>query len=189
MKSTKAIRSACAAILPVLLLATAAPGPAEAATDKIGGIEPPATSGAAPGPTLYWYDGDARRPLQVDAQLVARLGAAAKSARPADVIVPAGLVAKDDASAVSPLLRDASGVPRALPGGVIVTLPADPGAEAARARLRALGVEPVRPIGAGTRVWLVASEPGLASLHLANRLHETGSVSAQPNWWQPRATK
>jgi hypothetical protein len=186
MKSTNAIRTACPGILVALLLAATAAG---AATDKSDGIEPPSSSGTSSGAALYWYDGDTRRTLQVDAQHVARLGPTAKSARPADVIVPAGLVAKEDAAAVSPLLRDASGVPRALPGGVIVTLPADPGADQARARLRALGVEPVRPIGAGARVWLVASEPGLASLHLANRLHETGSVSAQPNWWQPRVPK
>ena len=149
------------------------------------------TGSADPGASLYWYDGNVRRPLQVDADHVARFGAGT-SRRADEVIVPAALAAKDDSgtSTRSPVLRDASGAPRALPGGVIVTLPPDTAGEAdARARLAALGVQPVRPIGAGARVWLVAAEAGLASLQLANRLHESGAVIAQPNWWQPRATK
>ena len=38
--------------------------------------------------------------------------------------------------------------------------------------------------------WLVASPPGMASLALANQLHESGRFeSAAPNWWRPRALK
>ena len=152
---------------------------------------PPSTVSASKDSALYWYDGDTRRELRVDASSVARFGPEAKSARAADVILPADLARKDAASsqALSPLLRDEAGQPRALPGGVIVTLPADTTEQDARRRLQALGVQPLRPIGAGARMWLIAAEPGLASLDLANRLHETGLVSAQPNWWQPRAKK
>lgn len=157
----------------------------------------PASKGATPASsaskdsTLYWYDGDTRRELRIDASNLARFGAQAKSARAADVIVPAEFARKDvgPSETVSPLLRDEAGRPRALPGGVIVTLPADMTEQEARQQLEALGVQPLRAIGAGTRMWLVAAEPGLASLQLANRLHETGRVSAQPNWWQPRAKK
>ncbi len=47
-----------------------------------------------------------------------------------------------------------------------------------------------REIGGSGRVWLVATPAGLASLDLANRLHESGDFeSASPNWWQFRARK
>lgn len=152
-----------------------------------------AAVGSAPkdSAAYYWYDGETRRTLRIDGSSVARFGPQAKSARAADVIVPAEFARKDvsPSETVSPLLRDEAGQPRALPGGVIVTLPTDTTELEARQQLQALGVQPVRAIGAGTRMWLVAAEPGLASLQLANRLHETGQVSAQPNWWQPRAKK
>jgi|GEM_PF-6216954 len=38
--------------------------------------------------------------------------------------------------------------------------------------------------------WLVQSEPGMASLDLANALYESGQFqSASPNWFKQRATK
>ena len=178
--SASAARTVRATLAATLALAAASAACAAGGTGTTG-----------PDASLYWYDGGVRRPLQVDADHVARFGADT-SRRAADVIVPAALAAKDDSGtgARSPVLRDASGAPRALPGGVIVTLPPDVASEAdARARLAALGVQPVRSIGAGARVWLVAAEAGLPSLQLANRLHESGAVTAQPNWWQPRATK
>ena len=58
----------------------------------------------------------------------------------------------------------------------------------AGARLAADGLVPVRRINA--RMWLVESPVGIASLDLANRLHESGRYDfAQPNWWKPRVTK
>jgi hypothetical protein len=101
---------------------------------------------------------------------------------------------------VSPVLHEAS-APRsqvqALPGGVVVTLKERPaGANAAerearaRKELAAAQLEPVRAIDPFLRTWLVASPPGLESLELANRLHESGAFeSASPNWWRPRTLK
>ena len=89
---------------------------------------------------------------------------------------------------VSPIFTDASGRPRALPGGVIVSLKQGLRDAQARAELQAAGLTPVRQIG--ERMWLVESPLGIASLELANRLHATGRFEfVQPNWWQPRTTK
>jgi hypothetical protein len=89
---------------------------------------------------------------------------------------------------VSPVFRDASGRPRALPGGVIVSLKQALAEEDAQAALAAAGLVPLRRIG--ERMWLVESPPGIESLEMANRLQEEGRFGfAQPNWWQPKATK
>jgi hypothetical protein len=89
---------------------------------------------------------------------------------------------------VSPVFRDASGRPRALPGGVIVSLKQPMADDQARSALEAAGLVPLRRIG--ERMWLVDSPAGIAALELANRLQEEGRFGfAQPNWWQPKATK
>lgn len=126
---------------------------------------PPSRALAADG--LYWYDGATRRPLAPDASATT----------------------KDTGSAAF-VLRDAQGRPRTLPGGIIVTLRGEPSEGEARTALVARGLQPVRPVGAGHRTWLVASGPGLSSLELANRLHESGAFeSVQPNWREERVRK
>jgi len=135
----------------------------------------------------YWYDGDVRRPLWSDESLVADFssGRGEKSR----VLKPAAL-AKGGVQS-SPVFRDGPGEKsrsRALPGGVVVTLPEGVD-EARRTALFARhALQPVRALGAD--MWLVAAAPGVASLDLANRLHESGDFkAAAPNWWQPRALK
>ena len=60
----------------------------------------------------------------------------------------------------------------------------------AREFLRQRGLEPLRPIGEHSGMWLVQSEPGVKSLDLANQLHESGEFAgASPNWWQARTLK
>jgi len=45
-------------------------------------------------------------------------------------------------------------------------------------------------IGDSGRVWLLEGGPGIASIELANAIHESGLVqSASPNWLNPRARK
>jgi hypothetical protein len=89
---------------------------------------------------------------------------------------------------VSPIFVDASGRPRALPGGVIVSLKQALPPAQARDRLQAAGLNPLRQIG--ERMWLVDSPVGIASLDLAGRLHADGLFEfVQPNWWHARTTK
>ena len=136
----------------------------------------------------FWYDGEHRRPLQVDPNWVvdfrnAKPDLEKRSAR-TDAEKSDELLA-----GVSPLFRDPNGEPRALPGGVIVRL-RDADLDDPRKALADAGLEPVRPIDPQQRIRLVASPAGLESLALANRLHESGRFEAvTPNWWRPRALK
>ena len=127
---------------------------------------------------LGWYDGDRWRPLTLVADLVVDF-----TPRPGDriPIIEPGF---PDALR-SPVLRDESGRMRALPGGVLVQLRRPMPPEAARALLLSADLQPTRPVS--DTLWLVDSPLGLASLHLANRVHTSGLfASAQPNWWLER---
>jgi len=164
--------------------ATTANGPSTPAP----GSAPAAASTSKPAAERFWYDGEHRRPLQVDPEWVVDFRNAKpdleKRSERTDAKKSDELLA-----GVSPLFRDPNGEPRALPGGVVVRLRdadlADP-----RRALADAGLEPVRPIDPQQRVWLVAAPAGLESLALANRLYESGRFEAvTPNWWRPRALK
>ena len=129
------------------------------------------------------------KPVQAD-----RAGKAAGTAAPNSTSlktspnIPPSSPTVASAPRVSPVFVDAGGNPRALAGGVIVSLKEALASEQARARLEGAGLTPVRQIG--ERMWLVESPVGVASLELANRLADTGQFEfVQPNWWQPRTTK
>ena len=139
---------------------------------------------------LYWYDGETRRPLWIDSGQIADFSSQDRTKAAVVKAMPATKALNDK---MSPLFRDradenAHG--RALPGGVIIRLRQVMPDEQARTYLNDRGLKAVREIGSQTGMWLVESAPGMASLGLANRLHEKGEfVSASPNWWQPRALK
>ena len=137
----------------------------------------------------YWYDGEWRRPLWADETVVADFSAA--RGEKSKVLRPAAIAKGGEPT--SPVFRDGPGEKsrtRALPGGVIVTLKTGPGEDRRDALFARHGLQPVREIGSGSGMWLVASPPGVASLDLANRLYESGDFkAAAPNWWQPRALK
>ncbi|MDO5101958.1 MAG: hypothetical protein Q4D91_03545 [Lautropia sp.] len=93
-----------------------------------------------------------------------------------------------DGAQVSPVLRDASGKPWALPGGLIVTFREAVSETDARAQLSAAGLTPDRAIN--PQVWLAKSPSGLATIELANLLNEQALFAdVSPNWWTPRALK
>ncbi len=171
--NTFAIASALSA-LSFLFIATAAPVHAQ-------------TKGAA---VHYWYDGEIKRPLWIDAGQVADFSS---QDRTQSAVVKSMPTTKSMGEKMSPLFRDqaddnARG--RALPGGIVVRLRQTLPDEQARSYLNERGLKAVREIGSQTGLWLVESAPGMASLELANRLHEKGEfVSVSPNWWQPRALK
>jgi hypothetical protein len=137
-------------------------------------------------PTHWWHDGAARRALTLDASLEADFSPAL--GKPAGTLRPAGSATKSAAPFVSPVLRDASGRARALPGGVLVVLASPVGDDAARALIVRAGAIPVRRLT--DRLWLLEGPTGLGSLELANRLQASGVFeSAQPNWWIARTLK
>lgn len=92
------------------------------------------------------------------------------------------VVLHDSASSRSPL--------SALPGGVVATFPA--GWDRARidAWSAARGLGATEPVVAEANMFLLASAPGLASIELANRLHESGElVACTPNVWRQASTR
>jgi hypothetical protein len=162
----------------------------------------PGGAALAAAPTAwYWYDGGVQRSLWLDATRSAAFStrdpkAAVMRARPAGDATAAPAKASGGGSELSettsPVFKDEAGDGghrRALPGGVVATL-REPMSDAdARTLIARHGAVALRPIG-NTGMWLVESPAGVASLELANRLHESGAfASASPNWWQPRRLK
>ncbi len=98
-----------------------------------------------------------------------------------------------DALHFSPVVHesDSSTSPRcALPGGAVATFPA--GWDRARIDtwLAAQGTRVVEPVVIEANMYLVASDPGLASIELANRLHQSGEIVAcTPNFWREVSTR
>jgi hypothetical protein len=148
--------------------------------------------------THHWHDGRRRRPLVIDRFLEADFSGdrpvlRMRGARSISAAGPAGAPgprakAESAAAPQSPVFRDDGGQPRALPGGVIVVLQTPLEDAAARALFASVGARPLQPIDA--TLWLLDSPPGLPSLELANRLHDTGRFAAvEPNWWTPRPRK
>jgi hypothetical protein len=138
----------------------------------------------------YWYDGQVKRKLALDSSRVAHFDQK-NTARPNAVLKSSsvtGPVKKNALQAQSEVFVHGNST-RALPGGVLVSLKEPLSDDAARVLLSAAGLNPVRVVTAN-KVWLVQSEPGIASLELANRIHEAGRFeAAQPNWWMPVTLK
>ena len=174
-------------------------------------VKPAVGGSKTANPSHVVNEGGAERPLWIDTSRVVEFPQAGGTGQPAiraaepgevsestrtgkldgkasDIASPAAPPAAPPAPQVSPVFVDASGQPRALPGGIIVGLKQGLREAQAREQLQAAGLAPLRQIG--ERMWLVESPLGLASLELANRLHATGQFDfVQPNWWQPRTTK
>jgi len=135
----------------------------------------------------HWHNGRERRALRLDGALQADFSLA-RPEKSAVLRASASPLKDVPAALQSPVFRDESGRPRALPGGVIVVFDAPSSDDAARATIERHGARIARRIG--ERTWLLASDPGMPALELANRLHATGAfAAAEPNWWVERAKK
>jgi hypothetical protein len=184
-----AARGALIVAAALALEAGAAPpgaGPLDAATLETAAKPGRGARALKAVPTHWWHDGTARRALVLDASLEADFTPRAVG-QGASVLQPArGL--KSTTPLVSPVLRDESGRARALPGGVLVVLKSPLDDAGARALIAQAGATPTRRVS--ETVWLLEAPAGLASLELANRLHERGLfASAQPDWWVQRTLK
>lgn len=169
-------------------IASAAPGPGPQDAATVGTAAKPARSARAvkTAPTHAWHDGATRRDLTLDATLEADFSP--RAGRTDGVLQPAGTAPAAAAALVSPVLRDDAGRARALPGGVLVILKAPLDDAAARALFERARATASRRVS--DSVWLLEGPPGLASLALANQLHDGGLFeSAQPNWWVQRTLK
>ncbi|HEX5514281.1 MAG TPA: hypothetical protein VFY81_07780 [Gammaproteobacteria bacterium] len=177
----------------------------------------PAESAAMP--SYVWYDGDNPRRAWLDPEVIAVFDdsdqAAARAVRslaPNAILLPSStpglrlwripadgdstirsLRSLEPEAQASPVLRDApskAAPMRALPGQIIVYLNPDWSEPEARAWLQAHGLDAIQQLNFGHNVFLLRSEPGLASLELANRLRQQpGVAAAMPNWWQELETR
>jgi len=93
----------------------------------------------------------------------------------------------------SPVFHDgptSEGSVRALPGGLVVYLPAEWSAAQVGEWLTGKGLTVLRQIPVAPNVLLLDSPPGLATLELANALYESGEVRAAfPDWWRQGVPK
>ena len=136
--------------------------------------------------THVWHDGNSARRLTLDETLEAHFPGGLLPE--GGVLRPAGSTDRAQAAQISPVLRDESGRPRSLPGGVVVVLKAPMDETSARALIGQAGAIPLQALT--DRLWLVQGPIGLGSLRLANQLQAAGVFeSAQPNWWMPRTLK
>ncbi len=91
-----------------------------------------------------------------------------------------------------PVFRSPGGGLMTLPGGVLLVLDRDWGKTETDAFFARNGIamESVSPLGALPNGFTIATEPGFASLELANALAELGGVLlASPNWWREHETR
>jgi len=166
-------------------MAQPVPGPFDSSRIETVSKRPAVAVKSAP-TTHAWHDGTAIRMLSLDPTLEAHFAA---GLLPQDrVLRPAGSTARDAAAQISPVLRDESGRPRSLPGGVLVVLKTPMDEAGARALISQAGAIPLHALS--DRLWLIQGPVGLGSLRLANQLQAAGLFeSAQPNWWMPRTLK
>lgn len=156
--------------------------------------------------TYYWYDGGKRQESQLAPQLLADFGgnaAAERTLATAAFSAPLGgpRIYRLDGSVAamrsqalpgtSPVFRDhgGHGRMRALPGNVVVQFDTETSDEMVTDWAQSEGLVVLRKLSFGN-YYLIESPSGLASLELANRLQESGSVlNAQPNWWTEVVTR
>jgi hypothetical protein len=199
-RAAELLRLFCAGLLPACLLsvllgmqtalAQPAPGPLDTSrietVSKRPSVEVKSVAIKSAQATHAWHDGTAFRTLSLDPTLEACF--AAGPLPEGRVLRPAGSTDRAQAAHISPVLRDGSGRPRSLPGGVVVVLKTPMDETSARALIGQAGAVALQALS--DRLWLVQGPVGLGSLTLANQLQAGGLFeSAQPNWWMPRTLK
>ena len=184
-------------VLAALLLQAA-----DAAAQVEGGTASPGTeAGRSPMPApqgrVYtWKDGDRtlRAFLQADL-VVTAAGVVSAQAPPVAKVGDAVIVRVAGASREAgghPVFRSPSGALMTLPGGVLLVLDRNWGrAETAAFFARnEIAMDRVSPLGALPNGFTIDTEPGFASLDLANALAErSGVLLSSPNWWREHETK
>ena len=135
-----------------------------------------------------WYDGGVPRTVWIDNSHVAELPGNNGGSREGIKIVPADEARSTGATArgnTVPVFRDgpSGGRMRTIPGNIIVQLHPDWNAAQVTQWLQANRLTEVHRMS--NNFLVIASPPGLASVELANRLQESGTVVyAQPDWWE-----
>ena len=147
------------------------------------------------GQVYMWKDGDRnlRALLQADL-VVSPQGAVSPAGTPVARTSQGRIVRVANASEDEgqPVFRSSSGALMTLPGGALLVFDPDWGEAETDAFFAAhgIGTERLSPLGAIPNGFVVATEPGFASLELANALAgEDGVKLSSPNWWRERTTR
>ncbi len=170
------------------------------------GSGPKRTEGASTSGLEYsWRDGDRTRKvyLQRDLVVVREDAVAVEDRERAVGRTGSGLIVREPshdgalsaagASTVSgdsrsqPVFRSSTGTLMTLPGGVVLILDAGLTELQVQAFFAANGIDRSRvsPLGSLPNAFVVATDPGFASLELANSLADMDGVDvSSPNWWQ-----
>ncbi len=147
------------------------------------------------GQVYTWQDGDrtSRAFLQADL-VVSQEGTVSPVGTPVARTPQGRIVQVAGASEVEgkPVFRSSSGALMTLPGGVLLVF--DPawgeGETGAFFAANGIGTDRLSPLGAIPNGFVVATEPGFASLELANALAgQDGVKLSSPNWWRERTTR
>ena len=151
---------------------------------------------APPTGQIYtWQDGNRTLRAFLQSDLVVRHdGAVSSAGTPVARAGPGVIVRVASASEAEgqPVFRSSSGALMTLPGGVLLVFDRDWGEAQTDAFLasRGIAMDRVSPLGGIRNGFVVATEPGFASLELANALAgEDGVVLSSPNWWRERTTR
>ena len=147
------------------------------------------------GQVYMWKDGDrsSRAFLQADL-VVSREGVVSPAATQVARTPQGRIVRVASASEVEgePVFRSTSGALMTLPGGVLLVFDPDWGEGETGAFFAANGIatDRVSPLGEIPNGFVVETEPGFASLELANALAGLDGVRlSSPNWWRERTTR
>ncbi len=168
---------------------------AQAVEVEDGGESPKKLTGAArpvpPQGRIYtWKDGDRARRAFLQSDLVVVQQGAIASSSPSLAKTGKGVVVRaTDATEVQgqPVFRSPSGALMTLPGGVLLVLDGAWGETEIGAFFAGHGIEMTRvsPLGEIPNGFVVATEPGFASLEFANELAGREGVElSSPNWWR-----
>ena len=147
------------------------------------------------GQVYMWKDGDRslRAFLQADL-IVSKEGAVSPVGIPVARTPEGRIVRVSSASQVEgqPVFRSSSGALMTLPGGVLLVFDSDWGEAEADSFFAAngIGTDRLSALGAIPNGFVVATEPGFASMELANALAgQDGVRLSSPNWWRERTPR
>ena len=147
---------------------------------------------SAQGEVYTWHDGDRKRQVRLQTDLAMRSDGVIHSR--ADIVTKSELGADRAGAGVGqPVFRSETGrLLMALPGGVVLAL--DPAWDSSQVEgffaSNQIAMSDVSDLDWLTNGYSVETEPGFASLELANRLATQDGVElSSPNWWTDATTK
>ena len=155
--------------------------------------------GQVEGEIYTWLDGNRTQEVRLQSDLVVTsdgdITSKDQSATDSSRIDSHSTVDPAEAREVSegyPVFRSQAGTLMTLPGGVIVVLDAEWTTKQVDAFLTANGIstERVSELGWLSNGFFIDTDPGFASLNLANELAvEAGVELSSPNWWMEHTTR